>query len=60
MISPLLLVAIFGSALIFEAEASYSPKKCNEDDIGKIYTYWLEHGGVPQHITDNVSNYLLL
>lgn len=59
MIACVLLVAIFGSVLYIEAEAAYPPKKCNEEDIGKVYTWWRANGGVPQHITDHVSNYLL-
>lgn len=59
MIARVLLVAIFGSVLYFEAEAAYPPKKCNEDDIRKVYAWWHANGGVPQHITEHVSYYLL-
>lgn len=55
MFAALILVAIFSSALPFEAEAQQNPPKCNEDTIRKIYDYWRNNGGVPQKIIEHVS-----
>lgn len=55
MFAALILVAIFSSALPFEAEAQQHLYKCNESDIRKIYAYWHSNGGVPQQITERVS-----
>lgn len=57
MFAVLILVAIFSSALPFEAEAQQDPPKCNEDMIRKIYDYWRSNGGVPQKIIEHVSIY---
>lgn len=57
MFAVLLLVAIFSSALPFEAEAQQKPPKCNEATIRKIYDYWGNNGGVPRQITEHASIY---
>lgn len=57
MFAALILVAIFSSALPFEAEAQQDPPKCDENMIGKIYDYWRSNGGVPQKIIEHVSVY---
>lgn len=55
MFPALILVAIFSSALPFEAEAQQHVYKCNEVDIRKLYAYWHSKGGVPQQIIERVS-----
>lgn len=55
MFPALILVAIFSSALLFEAKAQQHVFKCNEGDIRKLYAYWHSNGGVPQKIIERVS-----
>lgn len=57
MFAALVLVAIFSSALPFEAAAQQNPPKCNEDTIRKIYDYWENNGGVPEQIIEHASIY---
>lgn len=57
MFAVLVLVAIFSSALPFEAAAQQNPPKCNDDTILKIYNYWRNNGGVPRRVIEHVSIY---
>lgn len=55
MFAFLVLVAIFSSALPFEAAAQHTIYKCNQTFVGMVYAYWNNNGGPPQHVTESVS-----
>lgn len=55
MFAFLVLVAIFSSALPFEAAAHHNIHKCDQNIVDKIYSYWRSNGGTPQHVTEHVS-----
>lgn len=55
MFAFLVLVAIFSSALPFEAAAHHNIHKCDQNRVDQIYAYWRSNGGPPQHVTERVS-----